>query len=322
MPRIQDSYIDCVVYLYGSLSDAKAGEHEGGSGFLVYVRFQENPEWVEMYVVTNQHVVKKAPKPVVRMNRNDGAVEYFDTGKDSWIYHPDGTDVAVLPLTTFHWEYLKFRPIGIDYFITNELMKKEDVGIGDDTFMIGRFISHEGKQQNTPAIRFGNIAMMPGEKIVPEEGLAQESFLVETRSLPGYSGSPVFLYSTHAMMDFSRRNLEEEMNLLRQKERKRLNVGPDHKFLLDPGLVAGTRPKGPYLLGIDWCHLRTTEKVREKTGEPISEQWVVRTNSGMAGVIPAWKIRELLDSDEVAELRKIDDKSITKQKRESAVDLD
>ena len=61
--------------------------------------------------------------------------------------------------------------------------------------MVGRFVSHEGKQQNSPAVRFGNIAMMQKEKIIDERGVAQESFLVEIRSLPGYSGSAVLIYS-------------------------------------------------------------------------------------------------------------------------------
>jgi hypothetical protein len=31
----------------------------------------------------------------------------------------------------------------------------------------------------------------------------------------------------------------------------------------------------------------------------VSEGWVVEMNSGMACVLPAWKIRELLEEDEI-----------------------
>jgi hypothetical protein len=72
----------------------------------------------------------------------------------------------------------------------------------------------------------------------------------------------------------------------------------------------------------DWCHLHTTERVRRKKGEPIPEQWIVRCNSGMARVIPAWKIRELLEMDELVELRRIEDEAITKRMKESPVELD
>ena len=41
------------------------------------------------------------------------------------------------------------------------------------------------------------------------------------------------------------------------------------------------------LLGIDWCHIDR----------------VPHGNTGFAGVIPAWKIREILDSDELVKMR-------------------
>jgi hypothetical protein len=46
--------------------------------------------------------------------------------------------------------------------------------------MVGRFINHEGKQRNLPALRYGNIAMMPLEPIIQQEtGITQESFFVK-----------------------------------------------------------------------------------------------------------------------------------------------
>lgn len=70
------------------------------------------------------------------------------------------------------------------------------VGPGDDVFVVGRFINSQGKLRNIPSVRFGNIAQMPLKPI--EQGrvfgeFQQESFLVEARSISGFSGSPVFL---------------------------------------------------------------------------------------------------------------------------------
>jgi len=264
-------------------------------------------------VVSNRHVVQKARKPVVRINRKDGSLEYVSTTIDQWRLHPDGDDVAIFPLD-IDWQELNFFSIPSQKMVTNEIIVKHDIGIGDDTFMIGRFINHEGKQQNTPSIRFGNIAMMPKERIVSEDGLAQESFLVEIRSLPGYSGSAVFIYSVTPMMDFSNRDLKEEEEELRDKERKR--TGAD-EFIIDPGSAARFTPKGPFLLGIDWCHLHTVENVREKNGAIVSEGLIVRTNSGMAGVVPAWKIADLLNDPEMVEMRKQTDRNITQNKQSS-----
>jgi hypothetical protein len=322
MPRIADYFADFVVYIYSSLSDAKCGEREGGSGFLAHVPLEVNSKWAELYAVTNRHVIKRCKAPVVRLNRKDGGVEYIETDREGWICH-DESDVAVFTIRAAYLELLKIRSLGAEAFVTPSLVTKHDIGIGDDTFMVGRFFSHEGKQKNTPAIRFGNIAMMPGERIVGENGLAEESFLVEIRSLPGYSGSPVFIYSTHTPMDFSRRHLDEEAEQIRNQFRRDMGLAQDAKMPFDSSeSLAAMTPKGPYLLGIDWCHLHTTENVREKGGEPVQEQWIVRTNSGMAGVIPAWKIKELLEQEELSELRRQADEAITQRRSESTASLD
>ena len=54
-----------------------------------------------------------------------------------------------------------------------------NIGPGDDVFIVGRFVNHEGKQQNHPTVRFGAIAQMPGEPITFPDGTHQDSFLVE-----------------------------------------------------------------------------------------------------------------------------------------------
>jgi len=68
------------------------------------------------------------------------------------------------------------------------------LGYGDDIFMVGRFITFDGKQRNTPVVRFGQISMLPAEPVEVDGGRAQEEvFLVECRSIGGLSGSPVFV---------------------------------------------------------------------------------------------------------------------------------
>src|SRR5580704_1133515 len=289
MPRIRDFFTDCAVYIYRSTQEAIDGEKQGGSGFLVSVPLvvagKDHGSFV--YAVTNHHVVRKAKTPVIRLNRIDGTTECITTELQHWKQHEDGDDIAVMPIG-FNWDQIKFNAISIQVFLTPQLVVDEDVGIGDDTFMVGRFISHEGRQQNAPALRFGNIAMMNKERIVSENGLAQESFLVEVRSLPGYSGSAMFLYSPCAMNDMSaRRHGKSTQSTIGKKQ-----LTSEEMALLTEQMA----PKGPYLLGIDWCHLQQTSKVLEKgTGDPHPDGWYVSENTGMAGVIPAWKVAELLD---------------------------
>jgi hypothetical protein len=122
-------------------------------------------------------------------------------------------------------------------------------------------------------VRFGNLAMMPWEPIKNElSGIEQESFLVEARSLSGFSGSPVYVYN-------------------------HLSIDEDGTFTLEISDRC-------YLLGVDWCHLSGTEPVRDQAGERLADGSFVRQNSGMMGVIPAWKLVELLNTEEVLKVKR------------------
>jgi hypothetical protein len=172
--------------------------------------------------------------------------------------------------------------------------------------MVGRFINHEGKQQNRPTLRYGHIAMMPSEPIEDaKSGIKQESYLVECRSMGGYSGSPVFVMVMNQAM--ARRRQTSFANLI---------------------------PRGPWLLGINWCHLHYASPIKSRsvdgeasmvmTSPPIIENdEYVLSNSGMAGVVPVTKLIELLDSDEVIALRQKDEEAVRKKLAESSyVSLD
>lgn len=87
-------------------------------------------------------------------------------------------------------------------------------------------------------------------------------------------------------------------------------------------MMAFMNPKGPYLLGVDWCHIPRKAKILSRDGHPIQEGWYVEENTGMAGVIPAWKIRDILDDEEFKMQRKIADDHLTGKKNSSKVTLD
>lgn len=286
MPRISDDILDCVIYLYPSVMDAQEGEHFGGSGFLVAVRFEVYESRSMVYAVTNSHVIREAASPIIRLNTIKGAHDVLEIAPQTWHHHPDGDDLAVCPLGLSP-ELYKFKCIPSSMFITQDLVSQYNIGPGDEVFVAGRFVNHEGKQRNLPSLRFGNIAMMPYEPIRHERGFDQESFLIEARSIPGYSGSPVFVH----ILPFSKRPKEKGW----QTE------------------------KGPWLLGVDWSHLPLYKPVLEKNlKHQVPERWKVETNSGMAGVIPAWRLRQLLDIEEFVVQRKKLGEVLAKQMEQAA----
>jgi hypothetical protein len=281
VPIIPENIPDCAIYLYPSVIDAEDGNKAGGTGFLVgYVTEHKGFNHTTLYAVTNAHVIDSqiGSSPVVRLNTNSGSVEILPLEVGNWIAHPDGDDVAVCALklsTSIH----KFAYVTLPFFLGKDDMRGIDVGA--ECFLVGRFQSHDGKQKNQPSLRFGNVAQMNGEPIRNERtGVLQESFIVDVKSIGGYSGSPVFVMSNDIIVT------EAHMK------------------------------RAIYFLGVDWCHMTIPEFVRDpQTREPLPGKTYVNSNTGMAGVVPAWKVRELLECERVKMSR---DDGIKKERDKAA----
>jgi len=315
MPRIPKPALECVAYLYPSEDDARRGEQAGGTGFVVGVgdrrdgwtgsrlpwsmRFWERgadkPHGEPfLYVVTAAHVINPGRSPVVRLTTDVHGTVLLEMSAESWIRHPDGDDVAVCPLgPAAELPQIPFIPEGA--FAMEGAVESEGVGVGDEAFFIGRFVNHDGRQRNAPTARFGNVSMLPGEP-VRHTGfqLDQESFLVEMRSLPGYSGSPVFVYSSGISLRETLKGWEA-----RRDAKRAIHPRGYRAPTLDQQVEANyTALFSVHLLGVDWAHLAGTQRVKTEAGDPVPERWHVEENSGMMAVVPAWKVSEILHSDD------------------------
>jgi hypothetical protein len=324
VPRIDDEYLDCAIYLYASEGDAEAGKRSGGSGFLVGILTDDLPSnvWI-IYAVTNKHVVQRG-NSVIRVRTKDGVHSVKPIDERAWMYHPDGDDLAVCPVQ-FDWDALKCSLIKRDVFLDKAMAARFNIGVGDEAFVVGRFINHEGRQQNLPTARFGCIAQMPIEPVKQSgTGFDQESFLVEIRSIGGYSGSPVFVH----IPKFSVRSGVEGWHSSASQEEDR--SGNQEEGVAYPPEIA-SRAKledvgksletvfaknwghlnahGPWLLGVDWGHINDWQPVCDAAGNPVDRDgppWKtqVRMNTGIMTVIPAWKLIDMLDEGPIAEQRK------------------
>ncbi len=274
MPRVPNDYLGCVVYLYPSIPMADAGEAIGGSGFIVRIDQGNNDFY---YVVTNRHVIEQG-NTTVRFNTTAGMHEAYEFDETAWIKSADA-DLAIYPLVDPDPQRLRFRPVGYDAFLTEERMKQLDLGIGNEVFFAGRFINAEGKDKNRPSLRFGTIAQIETDIIDGEE-----SFLVEARSIPGYSGSPVFAYTMAGLP----------------------------RSIVSHGL--STKGYGPFLLGVDWCHITDYLDAKDQNGNKLP--FKICYNSGMMGVVPWWKLGDLLFGPEAYGMRQ----SVPKKKRAATPD--
>lgn len=274
VPRIADEFLECVVYLYPDAPSAAAGMRAGGSGFLVGVQIEDGLEHLDLWVpfaVSNRHVIKNGCT-IVRVSMMDGGpADILELDERSWLFHPDH-DLAIAPLDLVVGRHRVKLALWPQHFLTEQVVAQYRMGPGDECFMVSRFIAHDGRQRNTPSVRFGTIAQMPTERIRCDDGSEQESFLVEARSIAGHSGSPVFIWI------------------------------PPYSGMAT-GRMSGSWTAGPWLLGVDHCHLFSQERIYSRaTGRPVNEDWHVRGNTGMMGVVPAWRLAEMFKFPDITSL--------------------
>jgi hypothetical protein len=292
--RIPANDLNCVFYLYPDADSARTGRKLGGSGFWVSRPSPNIPNYEWLFAVSNRHVVHKMGASVIRANaRYHTGFEIFETEPTDWIEHPAGHDIAILPIP-----YSKVLPI-VDLvtvvpgmFANISHITDGTIGIGDDVYMIGRFINHEGTPRNTPSVRFGNISMLPFEPIyIDAETKPQLSFAIELRSMCGYSGSPVFV---------------EVGGVQRRPEGTRLEAARQ------------------LLLGVHWGHIIEPWTVQKtivsarSTGLRHDEREIeqVSANTGMNGVVPASFLREMFDLPIIKDLLHRDEEAELARRKE------
>jgi hypothetical protein len=285
MPRIPDGALEGIIYLYPSVLDAESDSQAGGTGFFVMVPSAVFPGQGILFAVTNAHVIEKG-NTVVRLNTKDGKIDTFDFTEMHWLLHPDRDDIAICSMPQLDTSLHAYKEISPGMILKRHEVDAFHIGPGDDVFVVGRFINAQGKVRNIPSVRFGNIAQMPHEPIEQERAFGkfqQESFLVEARSISGFSGSPVFL-------------------ILHARDSRQ-----------EPGFRLSTDVFR--LLGIQWGYIQDWEPVRDSTGSPVNTGEQVRLNTGMMAVVPAWKLGDLLRSDALREhKRKTEEKYINEHR--------
>lgn len=265
VPRVPEDALETVVFLYPAREAAEQGRKVGASGFMVAQPFIHG-FGLHMYTVTNRHCVEGRGTTTIRaMTKTDaGSVPVFVDAKEcDWIFHDD-YDVAI-----YRWE--DGAPEVAAHSSTSLLRRDEmahlKIGPGEDVYIIARFIHHDGGQRNLPIVHTGMVGMLPLEPIKnPYTDKDEYDFLVETHSRGGYSGSPVNLYILPNQVDLGIRR----------------NVGPQI-----------------LVLGVMWGHINTIHYVTDPKikGKNKRTGHVVKLDTMVAGVVPAWEIMDLINGE-------------------------
>lgn len=266
------------------LNDNNEPNRIAGTIFFIAVGLDKLEVTRFYYAVTAKHVVEWIEencvddKLTIRINKKDGGYTYVDTELSDWKFHPcdSSVDVAVLSFGGHGSKYsaskYDIQYLSTEMIITEEAIRKCGISEGHDVFLTGLFVNHFGEHRNLPIIRTGNISLMPEEPIQDTDYGPMEAYLIEVRSIGGLSGSPVFVYSN--------------MTLCKKDTSLTVSLGPTFSLL---GLVHG-----------HWDLKVSEEDMLLK--DILPEKWI---NMGLAIVVPATKILEVLDQKCFKDIRDV-----------------
>ena len=279
--QVPDEIRKCVCFIYSEEADGTRVPR----GTAFYVGLPLNPPLAghAVYLITARHVLTgiKHRRPdgkfYIRLNLREGADKesaWFHTNVDHWTVHPDESLVddtaAISGLPSPELVDFKFFPL--EGIASEDLIEREAIGVGDEVFLPGLFVSHTGTERNIPIVRIGNIAAMPDEPVQTRIG-PLKSYLVEARSIGGLSGSPVFV-----------------------------NTGFARAFGDSVQMGGGNRF---YLLGLMHGHYQVTP-ARVAKADDVSDEVI---NMGIAVVPPVDRIMETLNHPRLQQMRDEAEKS-------------
>ncbi|MBI1361844.1 MAG: hypothetical protein GC155_16330 [Alphaproteobacteria bacterium] len=245
-----------------------------GTCFFIEEAACEDPSKIWGYMVTARHVAEKIAyrEAFLRLNKVGGGSEVIAIPARSvrWWLHP--TDCTV-DVAVARWlppeDAVTVVRWGVDDFVTQSDFEQRTFAVGDDIDMIGLFNRSPGVDKNSPILRRGTLAMLPDGPVQTRLGMA-DVYLVEAYSIGGMSGSPAIITAA----------------------------------TIHPHPPSGARLRGigrSALLGLVHGHWDNVDS--DADGDAAQAEPKIVTNSGVSVIVPASKIIEVIEQDEITALK-------------------
>ncbi len=288
MNGIMEFIASTVIFLFSAGSNPQPI----GTGFIIGYPIPEKEGQVIPLVVTARHVLGDQNKVLARFSTQEGSsttfvsydIESMKKNNDYWEYPgDDGVDIVVF--RSLHFKETKYNLFPINLIATKKTFEENTIRQTDRVIFPSLLINFMGSAQNYPVIRDGSIALIPGEKVPMRYKVGsrvivttQEVILVDATSIPGASGSPIFLW-------------------------------PGPRLKGNSYQMGGTKP---YLLGImhGFYPAVPREILEVKTSDTKK---MYSENSGVAIIFPSWKLNDIIESKklksrmlELSKLKKIE----------------
>jgi hypothetical protein len=253
-----------------------------GTAFIVGYPVSDKAGYIPL-IVTAKHVVGDAAQIVGRFSMKQGGLTgaaRYDIAElrkngDVWEHSDDGVDLLVF--RTPHFEATQYQPMSLTNIASRQIYIEEEISPTDRIVFPCLLANFMGSTQNYPIIRSGSIALIPDEQVPLEYKVGdriiktrQQVMMIDAMSIPGASGSPIFLWP-----------------------------GPRAKSVAYT--LAGSKS---WLLGVMhgfFTSPRETTEVPVQTGT----RNVFAENSGIAIVFPSWRLLEILNSEKLKQRIKI-----------------
>lgn len=261
------------------------------TGSCFFVQWTEETE-AFIYMITAKHLVRPftdrlETQPAtndiwVRINSKQGKPKLVKTAARDWVPHSDRhVDVCI---HTFDLraqdDDLEMSTLALPAMALNDQTKKiHGLNLGDGVFIPSVFVGRIGENSNIPVLRTASIAALPLEPI-RFGSPSRPAYLVETHSLGGTSGAPVFLHTQPSRIPGGVR-----LPPPRQDSEGRTEMQIVPYILL--GMVLGSHG-GQY--GEDFVVPEGEERIISTDAE---------FNAGLSVVVPIDQILEVLDMDKV-----------------------
>jgi hypothetical protein len=275
---VPEFYWQCIAFL--CQDDDEGRRKPRGTAFFVSIPMKTGEV---VFIVTAAHNIEFARANdrslFLRLNRTDGAVEDIEIpDQDGWL-ESNETDLALrrFPLAqTGDYEFTRVEP---GLIAGDSRVAAKRIAPGDEVFFCGLFSEHPGRSRSQPIVRWGNVSMMPGEKVRVATpgggGRLIDAYLIEARSWGGQSGSPAFVFFPP----------DRELGFLDLPSWEEGDPGSGGR------LIAGAYPM---LLGVVQGHFDIQQDVSFKSEFNTGEAHV-NVNAGIAVVIPAQKVIDILE---------------------------
>lgn len=274
--RVPDAIKKCVVFIGSTRRDGR--ESLRGTAFLLARKVQGSPNHWMNYFVTARHIIEgircRDEQPWIRVNMADGGVDQIVMKVDDWIVHDSDSSIDAAILWTAPGALSPFdcRSFAWEGIVTEELIAREGIGVGEDIFAVGLFVNHFGQQRNIPIVRVGNISAVPEEKVHSDFGDI-DAYLIEARSIGGLSGSPVFVFLAPFKLKETPTTIEYAMT---------------------------PRSSIFHLLGLIHGHYDSAASELDSVTEDAGDRQVrEKLNVGIGVVVPMTRIAEIFDQDKV-----------------------